>query len=276
MKRIIVPVDFSPYSEVAFRNAAKLAAKGDATITCINVVSTALDWDSLSEKDKAKHPSILDTEAEAKDKLKAFVMEHKVSHNPVEAVVKVGVPAQAIIDVAHAQAADLIVIGAYGVGFEEGKFVGSTMQKVMRLAECPVLAVKKPIDGRTIKKVTFASLFNESSKPAFVRMKPLIKMLGASVHFLYVSTPGRFVDTLKAEALMKQYATGQEDLVIHKHVFNHSEVEHGIIAFAESKNSGLIAIASNVRTSNSSYQIGVTETVLYKTDLPVLSVKFEV
>lgn len=275
MKRIVVPVDFSPYAEIAFQNAAKLAAKGDASITCVNVVSTTLDWDNLSENEKAKHQSILDTEAEAKDKLKAFIMDHKVSHNPVEAVVKIGIPAQCIVDVAKKQAADLIVIGAYGIGYEAGKFVGSTMQKVMRLAECPVLAVKKLIDGRTIKKMTFASLFNEASKPAFVRMKPLIKMLGASLHFLYVNTPAGFVDSLQAESKMKQYATGQEDLVIHKHVFNHQEVENGIIAFAESQKSGLIAIASNVRTTNSSYQIGVTETVLYKTDIPVLSVKFE-
>lgn len=275
MKRIVVPVDFSSYSEVAFLSAAKLAAKGDATITCVNVVSTGLDWKNLPEKEKQKHQAILDTEAESIDKLKAFISTHKLPHNPVEGVVKIGVPSQAILEVAKKQVADLIVIGAYGMGYEEGKFIGSTMQEVLRQSDCPVLAVKKLIDGRSIKKIVFASLFNEDSKPAFIRMKPLIKMVGASVHFLYVNTPSKFVDSTKAESMMKAYAIGQEDLVIHKHVFSHDEAEKGIIAFAESQKSGLIGIASNVRSSHSSYQIGATETVLFKTEIPVLSVKFE-
>nr|MBI1232749.1 universal stress protein [Cytophagales bacterium] len=273
MKRIVVPVDFSSYSSVAFLSAAKLAAKSDASITCINVVNTGLDWKNLPEKEQVKHQAILDTEAEAVDKLKMFISNQKTQHNPVEGVVKVGVPSQCILEVAREQKADLIVIGAYGIGYEEGKFIGSTMQEILRHAECPVLAVKKLINGRSIKKMVFASLFNEDSKPAFVRMKPLIKSVGASVHFLYVNTPSKFVDSTKAEAMMKAYAVGQEDLVIHKHVFSHEEAERGIIAFAESQQAGLIGMASNVRSTHSSYQIGATETVLFKTEIPVLSVK---
>lgn len=273
MKRIIVPIDFSSYSETAFLSASKLAAKGNATITCVNVVNTSLDWENLPAKEKAKNQDILDTEAEAKDKLQAFIMDHKTKNNPVEAVVRIGRASQCIVELAREQAADLIVIGAYGMGFEEGKFIGSTMQKVLRLANCPVLAVKKALDGRAIKKITFASLFNEDSKPAFIKMKPLVKMLGASIHFLYVNTPSKFTDSIKAAELMKEYASGQEDLVIHKHIFNHEDIEKGIIAFAESQNSGIIGIASRVRPSSASYQIGITETVLFKTSIPVLSVK---
>ncbi len=275
MKRIVVPIDFSKYSENAFLSAVKIAAKGDASITCVNAVNSTVDWKNMPEKEKNKHTEIMDKLAEAKDKLNAFILDHKVSGNPVEGVVEVGIPANVIVDIAYKQAADLVIIGAYGAGHEEGKFIGSTMQKVLRHADCPVLAVKKVVDGRAMKKMVFAALFNEESKPAFVRMKPLIKLLGASVHFLYINTPSKFTDSLKAEELMSAYAVGQEDLVIHKHVFSHDEAENGIVAFAESKNAGLIGLASNTRKTNSTYQIGVTETVLFKTEVPVLSVKFD-
>lgn len=275
MKRIVVPIDFSPYSERAFLSAVKIAAKGDASITCINVVNSNVDWASLSEKERAKHEEILDRQSEAMDKLKAFILDHKVKNNPVEAVVEVGIPAQCIVETAKRQVADLIVIGAYGRGHEEGKFIGSTMQKVLRWADSPVLAVKKVVDGRAMKKMVFASLFNENSRPAFIRMKPIIKLLGASVHFLYINTPSKFTDSGKAEVLMRQYGVGNEDLIIHRHIYNDDEAEKGIIAFAESQKAGLIGIASNTRKTNTSYQIGVTETVLFKTEVPVLSVKFE-
>lgn len=275
MKRIVVPIDFSPYSEHAFLSAVKIASKGDASITCVNAVNAALDWKNMSETDKRKHQDILDMEAEAKDKLNAFVKDHNIKNNPVEAVVEVGVPFQVLVDIAHKQMADLIVIGAYGKGHEPGKFIGSTSQKVMRHAKCPVLAVKKLVDGRAMKKMVFASLFNEDSRPAFTRMKPLIKRLGASVHYVFVNTPSKFTDSEQAESKMKSYASGNEDLVIHRHVYSHDEAEKGIVAFAENQKAGIIGIASSTRTSNSSYQIGVTDTVLFKTDIPVLSVKFD-
>ncbi|MEX0882381.1 MAG: universal stress protein [Cyclobacteriaceae bacterium] len=275
MKRIIVPIDFSPYSEFAFKSAAKIAAKGDASLTCVNAINSDLDWKNLTESEKKKNPEIIDRESEAKDKLKAFIMDHKVKNTPVEAVVEVGVPAQILVDIAHQQKADLIVIGAYGKGHEPGKFIGSTTQKVMRLAKCPVLAVKKIVDGRAMKKMAFASLFNEESLPAFIRMKPFIKNQGAALHFLYVNTPSKFTDSQMAETKMKTYAAGHEDLVIHRHVYNHDDAENGIVGFAESQKVGVIGIASSSRAHNSSYQIGVTDTVLFKTDIPVLSVKFE-
>lgn len=275
MKRIIVPIDFSRYSENAFYSAAKIASKGDATITCLNVIQSDLDWANLSTSEKIKNQEILDLEAEAKDKLKAFVSTHKIKNTPVEPVVEVGVPFQVLVDLAFKQNADLIVIGAYGKNREPGKFVGSTTQKVFRNAHCPVLAVKNIVDGRAMKKLVFASLFNEISKPAFVRLKPFIKSIRTVVYFLYVNTPKNFIDTGKAEERMSAYAYGQEELLIHRHIYNNKEVEKGIIAFAEKEKAGIIAIASNLRKSNSAYQIGVTDTVLYKSEIPVLSVKFE-
>lgn len=275
MKRIIVPIDFSPYSENAFYSAAKIASKGDATITCLNVITTDLDWANLTASEKAKNQEIFDLEAEAKDKLNAFVATHKIKNTPVEAVVDIGLPFQILVDMASKQKADLIVIGAYGKNHEPGKFIGSTTQKVLRKAHCPVLAVQKIIDGRAMKKLVFASVFNEASKPAFQKLKPFIKSIRTVVYFLFVNTPEKFVNSSKAEAQMLNYSFGQEELLIHKHIYNHEEVEKGIIAFAEKEKAGIIAIASNLRKSSTAYQIGVTDTLLYKTDIPILSVKFE-
>ncbi len=183
----------------AFHSALKIAAKGNTTISCGNVVRTQLDWKRLSDSERKKHSDIFDQEEEAREKLKAFIQEHKTFNTPVEAVVEIGVPHEVIVDTADKQSADLIIIGAYGRGHQEGKFIGSKLQKVLRNAQCPVLAVKKPMNGNDLRKMVFASLFNEESKPAFTRMKPLIKQLRCAVHFLFVNTPNKFVNTVEAE-----------------------------------------------------------------------------
>ncbi len=275
MKRIIVPIDFSSYSENAFLSTLKIASKGNSSVTCVNVVASTLKWEKLTEQEKAKHQEIIDLEAESKDKLKAFIMDHKSPGVPVEGVVMVGIANEEIVNIADLQAADLIVIGAYGKGHIEGKFIGSTLQKVMRQANCPVLAVKKVLNGNDLRKMAFASLFNDESKPAFTRMKPLIKQLRCTVHFLFVNTPDKFVNSMESEHKMQKYAIGQEELIIHKHVYNHREAENGIVEFAQRNNIGFIGMASNNRKSANTYMIGATETVLFKSDIPVLSVKFE-
>ncbi len=275
MKRILVPVDFSTYSDNAFRTAVRIADRTDSSITCVNVVTSSLDWDRLNDVQKEKHSTILDLEAEATDKLKTFVLNHKTSGVPVDQVVRVGLPDRVILEIANSQKADLIVIGAYGRGHTSDKFVGSNLQKILRNADCPVLAVKKAMSGLDLRKMAFAAMFNEDSKPSFVKMKPLIKAFQTSVHFLYVNTPSKFVGSSAAQHKMDAYAKGFEDIVIHKNVYNHNTSENGIVEFAEAKKIGFIGIASSNRKGKSTYQIGVTDTVLFKSDIPVLSVKAE-
>lgn len=53
-----------------------------------------------------------------------------------------GSPAEAIIDVATTRASDVIVIGSRGLGRIAGAVLGSTSQKVLAHAPCPVLVVR--------------------------------------------------------------------------------------------------------------------------------------
>jgi len=53
-----------------------------------------------------------------------------------------GSPAQAIINVAATRQSDVIVIGSRGLGTLAGLLLGSTSQKVVAHAPCPVLIVR--------------------------------------------------------------------------------------------------------------------------------------
>jgi nucleotide-binding universal stress UspA family protein len=275
MKRILVPVDFSPYAENAFLSAVEIASLGNSTVTCINVVNSELDWKKLPEKEKVKYREIVDLETEAREKLEEFILDHNIRSIVVEAVVEVGTPYEVIAHVAHQHQADLIVIGAYGKGYEEGRFIGSNLQKVIRLAACPVLAVKHAVQRAELGEMVYASLFNQESKLAFLRMKPFILLANARINFLYVNTPELHKKGNVSQEQMDNYAQEQDELLIHKHVHEHSEVEKGIIDFCITNHIGWIGIASNSRKSSSSYRIGVTETLIFKSDFPILSVKFD-
>ena len=53
-----------------------------------------------------------------------------------------GDPAETILEVARTRDSDLIVMGARGMGRLQGLLLGSTSQKVLSLAPCPVLIVR--------------------------------------------------------------------------------------------------------------------------------------
>ena len=53
-----------------------------------------------------------------------------------------GDPAETIIEVARTRSSDLIIIGARGMGKLAGLLLGSTSQKVLSLAPCPVLIIR--------------------------------------------------------------------------------------------------------------------------------------
>jgi len=61
---------------------------------------------------------------------------------PYQYHISVGTPAEAIAQFAHEQGADQIVMGRQGQGAVKTLLLGSVVNKVLHLAECPVLLVK--------------------------------------------------------------------------------------------------------------------------------------
>ncbi|MFA4885746.1 MAG: universal stress protein [Desulfotomaculaceae bacterium] len=60
----------------------------------------------------------------------------------VEGIVKVGNPAQDVVDFAREEGFDQIVVGSRGMGSLKGIVLGSVSSKIVHLAGCPVTVVK--------------------------------------------------------------------------------------------------------------------------------------
>ncbi len=273
MKKIVVPFDFSSYSLAALKTAQKLSSKSGAEIICITVIPSEVDWDLLSEDAKKKYPDLLEEYQEAKEVLPEHIRDVAPAKAPIRQVVRIGIPNELILRVIKEEEPDLVVLGAYGKGYSEGKFIGSTLQKVLRKSTSPVLAVKEELNGNDFRKVGFASDFKPNSKAAFEKIKPLIKVYKTSVHLVYVNTPDHFTSSEEVISGMNAFTKGHEELTFHQHIFNDTEIENGLMAFAKSEGIAWIALVSGDHSHSPSYQIGTTETILYKSDLGILSVR---
>lgn len=273
MKKIIVPFDFSSYSLAALKTAQKLSLKSGAEIICVTVVPSEVDWEKLSESAKLKYPDLLQEYEEAKEVLPDYIKRIAPGKSKITLEIRIGVPNELILRAIDEVKADLAVLGAYGQGYSEGNFIGSTLQKVLRKATCPVLAVKEAMDGNDFRKIIFASDFRPSALQAFDKIKPLLKIFQTSVHLLFVNTPSGFKTTSAMTQAMSELMKGNEDLVFHQHIVNESEAEKGLISFAKTHDMAWLALVSGSKSSSSAYMIGTTETVLFKGDIGILSVK---
>ena len=273
MKRILVPVDFSPYSDKALQLAVLLARRTGAKLRLVHCVYTPLEWNNLTVRQQEQYPETVARTVDAEIALSALAETRQLQRVDLEFRVVHGTPYRQITNQATLFKADLIVMGTHGNENNDRPFIGSNSQRVMRLALCPVMSVKPDARVKTWKKVVFAADFEANPSHAFERLLPLIDDLGSRVHLLFVNTPGRFRTTLQAEAHMQTFARKFPNLAFTFEVFNHLDIQSGVIDFLKKAGVDCLIMATHNREHAPVYQLGQTEAVLFHTNIPVISLR---
>ena len=140
--RILVPVDFSEHSRHALNYALDLGSIFDAELILVYVVES-LGYPADLGYAQAAIPQIeRELSARGRTELERMARETVGAALPVRIHVPAGRPFVEIIRAAREFAADLIVIATHGHTGVEHILFGSTAEKVVRKAPCPVLVVR--------------------------------------------------------------------------------------------------------------------------------------
>jgi nucleotide-binding universal stress UspA family protein len=137
LKKILVPVDFSECSHKALVYATALARQFGATITLIHVPHNYGVADGMIPVDanwEAVHCGMKELEI-----LRLTVGDAA----PCEVLLRTGVPHTEILQAAKELNSDLIVISTHGHTGMTRVILGSTAERVVRHASCPVLVVRE-------------------------------------------------------------------------------------------------------------------------------------
>ena len=138
-KRILVPVDGSPFSEAALHEATRLALAGGGSVT---IAAVLLDFSS-------ELPSVPKLEQASQHRLTEYLdrLERDVRDAgiDVKSAMRRGSPAPEILSVAKEIDADLVVMASHGVGAAGPGLpsygLGGVTFKVLNQTHCPVLVV---------------------------------------------------------------------------------------------------------------------------------------
>ena len=143
LERILVPTDLSEFSQHAVRYGCEFANRFNAELHLLNVVQDVV---ALVPEPGMAFPAPGEYMAELRDASRAALDKLPESGwltgDRIVRDVRVGTPFVEIVRYARDQNCDLIVIGTHGRSGLAHVLLGSTAEKVVRKAPCPVLTVR--------------------------------------------------------------------------------------------------------------------------------------
>jgi universal stress protein A len=145
-KNILVPTDFSGYSDHALKEAIDIAKLTKAKIYLLHVIDDGFRQCSVDYcLDEGVVQQVLkDSTNKAQEKLRDEVKKLVDEHAGIEIIYDTvrGVPYEEIIKEAKDKKVDLIVIASHGKTGILKNLMGGVVDKVMKNAKCQVLLVR--------------------------------------------------------------------------------------------------------------------------------------
>jgi len=147
---ILVPVDFSPYSEAALLFAAEEAECLGRPLLILHVVHDPGDMPGYYSRAMKKKQ--LDRIEDGASRMFRKFLRKLEKHNPqlkslkrADSMMVKGLPTTRILEVAENKGVGMIVIGSKGVTGIKHLLMGSVAERVVQLAPVPVTVVKADI-----------------------------------------------------------------------------------------------------------------------------------
>lgn len=142
VKTILVTTDFSDTAAKAFPAARTLAEKFGAQLVLAHIEPDRLPPIVVEYAAVGINDILRDQRNRARERLVQLAAEHFGSELAVDAVVTDGTPHIEIVRLAEQRRADVIVMATHGHGFISHAILGSTTERVVRRAPCPVFVVR--------------------------------------------------------------------------------------------------------------------------------------
>jgi nucleotide-binding universal stress UspA family protein len=144
--KILTAIDFSENSDYAFDYALTLAKKFNSQLVVLHVINEPVDLRGFY----VPHISFEQLEKEIEDgaeKMMAKFCSSKLGDfTEVTTNIVTGIPYEEIVRAAKDMDASLIVLGTHGRTGLDHLIFGSTAERVVRAAACPVLTVRLPAE----------------------------------------------------------------------------------------------------------------------------------
>jgi nucleotide-binding universal stress UspA family protein len=280
LRKILVATDLSPRAEKAVARAMQLAEEHNSALIVVHVLSVAAGDKTRTREMAAKIEEDL--------RRKVHVRSHRNGRS-VKIRVLSGTPFVEIIRRARAEEADLVLAGAHGANFMKDLLVGTTVEKIVRKGDRPVLIVKQA--ARSLyRRVLVAVDFSEESRRALELALRLAPRAESYVLHAYQGFEGRLwrADFTSSEVKKYRYELAKQKREEVKvflrgidcagkpvgHLLRYGRASQVITGVARQRHADLVCVGTVGRTGLPHILLGsVAEHVLRESQCDVLIVR---
>ena len=274
--KILIPIDFSNQSMYALNQACSLAQTKNSKVYILSVIEEQNKISSLFLDDQT---DILQNKV--KSKLNQICEEIQSKYKiDIEVMVSKGKVYNQIIDVSKMISTDLIVMGTTGSPKEGFKrFIGSNAERVVRLAQCPVITIKGqnlrngcqniilPLDleKETREKITYAIEYARYWDATIRLVSVLLddNQHNQNVLIKNINQAERFIKDAGVSC-SAELVSGDKKVTLGDFVFNYAKENDG----------DLIMIMTKKEELSLSQNISVTARyIINNSEIPVMSIR---
>jgi nucleotide-binding universal stress UspA family protein len=144
IKTVLVPVDFSTFSSKALDYAVAFGEQFQAALVLLHVVEPMVYPENYMTIPAVSDDINASLMKAAEEKLGAQRDRVRGNHLEISVLTRLGRPYVEITEAARELGADLIILGTHGHTGLKHVLLGSTAERVVRHAPCPVLTVRHP------------------------------------------------------------------------------------------------------------------------------------
>jgi nucleotide-binding universal stress UspA family protein len=276
MNKIIVPTDFSSFADQALLYAVELAKKSGGEVRLLHIMLTPDNTKIEATRGQVnisgygENEYLLNAVKGSQKNLESLI--ESLEYERVSYFICAGNVGQNIIEFAEKEQADLIVMGTQGESGYDSLFVGSNAEKVVRLAQCPVLTIRKKPKNVSISKMVLACDLGKDHKKVIDQIKQVQSLFDSELHLVYINTPANFTCTQDLEEKAAAFAT-EHSLSNHQfHIYCEYVEDDGINQFAKSIDANLVVLISHKRRGFARLLAGsISEGVVGSAQIPVMT-----
>ena len=270
MKKILVPCDFSEQAICAFRMAIDLSEQSKREVHLLHVVELPVMHDSMLMPTLAFEATLLKELGDNAENQFSKLKAEYASDIPIVTKVVFGSTSMMILDYIKEAEIELVVMGTKGASGLRELVIGSNAEKIVRRAPCPVITVRKYSSPHAIKNIVFPNSLEQDQEDLVQHVKALQDFFKASLHIVWINTPGNFTSDNVTLVRLKDFAKRfmLKDYTLS--VFNDTFEESGVISFAHAIKADMIAMGTHGRRGLNHVMSGsVAEDVVNHIDCPI-------
>ncbi len=257
--RILVPVDYSEYSQKAVDVAFDWISKTKGELTLFNAyyspMNTGLPFSDSFVYDVNSNEVSYELKEESEKKLNLIksdlekrIIEEKIPDVTVKIELRRGIAEHEILSFSETYKPSLIIMGTRGADKKVVDLIGSVTAEIIEMAKVPVLAIPESFNYTgidNIKDIGYLSVFGETDYLAIEKLSTFLGSLDVKITCAHISTKEeQNKDKIKLDGLIEHFRLNKVKVPLDFKLIENEDFWVGIESFVQGDNINILSFTT--------------------------------